>query len=71
MSTEPAADPSTVIAVRGPSKLFTPRPGRETYRAADRRQVSTRGDRVRSKSEVIIADMLHKYEVEGRFVSAR
>lgn len=47
------------------SRLFTPRPGRESYRASDRRQVSTRGDRVRSKSEVIIADMLHKYEEQG------
>jgi exodeoxyribonuclease V alpha subunit len=48
------------------SRLFTPRPGREAYRAGDRRQVSTRGDRVRSKSEVIVADVLHKYEVQGR-----
>ena len=48
------------------SRLFTPRPGREAYRSGDRRQVSTRGDRVRSKSEVIIADVLHKYELQGR-----
>ncbi len=33
------------------SRLFTPRPGREAYRAGGRRNVSTRGDRVRSKSE--------------------
>lgn len=48
------------------SRLFTPRPGSEAYRAGDRRHVSTRGDRVRSKSEVIIADVLHKYEAQGR-----
>lgn len=48
------------------SRLFTPRPGKETYRVSDRRNVSTRGDRVRSKSEVIIADLLHKYEALGR-----
>ena len=48
------------------SRLFTPRPGKEAYRAGDRRNVSTRGDRVRSKSEVIIADLLHKYEALGK-----
>jgi ATP-dependent exoDNAse (exonuclease V) alpha subunit len=48
------------------SRLLTARTGRESYRAADRRHVSTRGDRVRSKSEVIIADLLHKYEATGR-----
>ena len=48
------------------SRLFTIRTGREGYRSADRRQVSTRRDRVRSKSEVIIADLLHKYETQGR-----
>lgn len=48
------------------SRLFAVREGAQQYRAGDRRQVSTRGDRVASKSEVIIADLLHKYEKLGR-----
>jgi exodeoxyribonuclease V alpha subunit len=52
------------------SRLFTPRPNREAYRAGGRRNVSTRGDRVRSKSEVIIADLLHKYEALGKLTYA-
>lgn len=61
---------AAAVTPRRASRLFTPRPGRESYRAADRRHVSTRGDHVRSKSEVIIAGLLHKYETLGRLTYA-
>jgi ATP-dependent exoDNAse (exonuclease V) alpha subunit len=57
---------AAAITPRRASRLFATRPGQKQYRASDRRHVSTRGDRVRSKSEVIIADLLHKYELQGR-----
>jgi ATP-dependent exoDNAse (exonuclease V) alpha subunit len=47
------------------SRLFTPQVGAMSYRAGKLVYGTTRGDRVASKSEVIIADLLHRYESEG------
>lgn len=44
------------------SRLFAVKLGGEGYRADDLVHVTTRGEPVRSKSEVIIANLLHKYE---------
>jgi hypothetical protein len=44
------------------SRLFSTRLGAQSYRADALVHVTTRGELVRSKSEVIIANLLHKYE---------
>jgi hypothetical protein len=47
------------------SRLFDTSVGALPYRAGRLVFGTTRGDRVASKSEVIIADLLHRYEVDG------
>lgn len=47
------------------SRLFMPQVGAVSYRAGRLVFGTTRGDRVASKSEVIIADLLHRYEAKG------
>ena len=53
------------------SRLFSPQVGTLAYRAGNLVFGTTRGERVSSKSEVIIADLLRKYELEGRCTSTR
>ena len=48
------------------SRLFSPQVGTLAYRAGNLVFGTTRGERVSSKSEVIIADLLRKYELEGK-----
>jgi hypothetical protein len=47
------------------SRLFATQTGSLPFRPGSRVFGTTRGDRVASKSEVIIADLLHRYELEG------
>jgi exodeoxyribonuclease V alpha subunit len=47
------------------SRLFAAQVGSLSYRAGRLVFGTVRGDRVASKSEVIIADLLHSYEVKG------
>jgi exodeoxyribonuclease V alpha subunit len=48
------------------SRLFEAQVGSEPYSAGRLVYGTTRGDRVRSKSELIVADLLHRYEQEGK-----
>ncbi len=47
------------------SRLFSPQVGALPYRGGNLVYGTTRGDRVASKSELIIADLLHQYEKQG------
>lgn len=48
------------------SRLFETQVGNEPYSAGRLIYGTTRGERVRSKSELIVADLLHRYEQAGK-----
>jgi hypothetical protein len=58
---------AAALTPRRNSRLFEPTLGMDAgYRASGLVHVTSRGEYVRSKSEVIIANLLHKYELSGR-----